>query len=68
MGAPSEAETVRSQLLDLTAQLEQDQAHSSDIISKQTEELEEAKKKVEEGSEQQRKMKARMADLQNELE
>ena len=48
--------------------MEEEQRKATDIISKQTVELEEAKTKAEEGNEQQRKMKTRMAELQSELE
>ena len=38
------------------------------MISKQTEELEDARSKADEGKDQQSKIRARMVDLQNELE
>jgi len=38
------------------------------VLQKQSEELEEIKKQREESSTQQKKMKARMAELQSELE
>lgn len=49
MGQQSEAESVRTQLMDLNQELESEQKRTQDIISKQNEELEEAKKKADEG-------------------
>lgn len=68
MGVNSDAESVRTQLLGLNQELENEQRKASDVISKQTEELTEARTKADEGRDQQNKMKARMVELQNELE
>lgn len=67
-GAPSEAESVRTQLLDLQSELETEQKRTEEITSKQMNELEEAKTKSKEGSEAAQKMQARMSELQSELE
>lgn len=64
----SDAESVRTQLVELNQELESEQRRATDVITKQTEELAEARSKADEGKEQQQKMKARMVDLQNELE
>ena len=52
LGVTSDAESVRTQLVDLNQTLEQEQRNNTDIISKQAKELEEAKTKREEGDEQ----------------
>ena len=64
----SEAESVRTQLDGLNQTLEEERNKSSTVLSEQVKELEEAKKKTEEGQDQAAKMRARMAELQNELE
>ena len=60
---PSETESVRTQLVDLQHELESEKRRTDEVMSKQTEELEEAKKKAGEGDEAQKKMRARMAEL-----
>jgi len=52
----------------LNQELEEERTKTVTVIGKQSEELEEVKKKTEEGAVQQKKMKARMTELQNELE
>ena len=52
LGVTSDAESVRTQLVDLNQTLEQEQRNNTDVISKQAKELEEAKTKREEGDEQ----------------
>ena len=52
LGVNSDAESVRTQLVDLNQTLEQEQRNNTDTISKQVKELEEAKTKREEGEEQ----------------
>lgn len=63
LGMNSEAESVRTQLMDLNENLENEKHHSKEVLSKQQTELEEATKKAEDGEEQQKKMKTRMTDL-----
>ena len=63
MGMTSEAESVRTQLLDLTENLENERHHTKEVLEKQQTELDEVNKKAEEGNEQEKKMKTRMAEL-----
>lgn len=49
MGVNSDAESVRTQLLELNQELENEQRKATDVISKQTEELTDARTKADEG-------------------
>lgn len=51
MGVASDAESVRTQLLELNQELENEQRKATDVITKQTDELTEAKAKADEGRE-----------------
>ena len=64
----SDAVSVRSQLDTINKELEDERKKTKNVISKQTEELEEYKKRREDGITQQKKMLARMDELQGELE
>ena len=64
----SEAESVRTQLDGLNQTLDEERNKNATVLSEQQKELEEAKKKADEGQDQGAKMRARMSELQNELE
>ena len=51
LGVQSDAESVRTQLLDLNAELEQEQKKAKATIAEQTKELNEAQTKAMEGRE-----------------
>lgn len=59
---------MRTQLDGLNQTLEEEQRKSTTVIGEQFKELEEARKKAEEGQDQALKMRARMTELQSELE
>ena len=63
VGAVSEAESVRTQLVDLKQELEDEQKRAEDVFSKQNAEISDAKIKAKEGDESVTKMRARMAEL-----
>ena len=64
----SDASTVKSQLDTITKELEDERKKVTTVISKQQQELEEVKSKREESENHQKKMIARMNELQSELE
>lgn len=64
----SDAGTIKSQLESISKELDDERKKTKNVISKQTEELEEYKRQREDGLTQHRKMVARMEELQGELE